>query len=92
MTKETLQTLRNILLRTLLVSLAFAVLTATVYYTGRSHWDRMMVDRWQLIDQLSLNLVIVGFYADSFLPSLTSPRASGRLALDTEAACLTTDL
>ena len=62
MTKETLQILRNILLRTLLVSLAFAVLMATVYYTGRSHWDRMIVVHWQLIDQPSLNLVVVGFF------------------------------
>ena len=62
MTKETLQTLRNILLRTLLVSVAFAVLMATVYYTGRSHWDRMIADHWQLIDQPSLNLVVVGFF------------------------------
>ena len=27
-----------------------------------SHWNTMIVDRWQLIDQPSLNLVITGFF------------------------------
>lgn len=60
--KETIQILRNILLRTFLISLVFALLMATIYYTGRSCWDRMIVDRWHLIDQPSLNLVVVGFF------------------------------
>ena len=71
--KETIQTLRNVLLRTFVISLAFALLTATVYYTGRTCWDRMIVDRWQLIDQPSLNLLVVGFFtlfaSTSFLSS-----------------------
>ena len=60
--KEIIQTFRNILLRTLIISLAFALLIAVIYYGGRSHWNTMIVDRWQLIDQPSLNLVITGFF------------------------------
>ena len=60
--KELIQTFRNILLRTLIISLAFALLIAVICYGGRSHWNTMIVDRWQLIDQPSLNLVITDFF------------------------------
>lgn len=60
--KETIQTLRNVLLRTFLISLVIALLMAVAYYCGRSHWDRMIVDRLHLIDQSSLNVVVFSFF------------------------------
>jgi len=46
----------------LVISLAFAVLIAAIYYGGRSQWNKLMVDRCQRIDRPSLNLVITGFF------------------------------
>jgi hypothetical protein len=61
--KETIQILRNILFRTFLISLVFALLMASVYYGRRDYWDSLIVNRWGLIDQPSLNVVAVSFFS-----------------------------
>ncbi len=61
--KETIQILRNILFRTFLISVVFALLMASVYYGRRDYWDSLIVNRWGLIDQSSLNVVAVSFFS-----------------------------
>ncbi len=47
---ETIRLIRDILLRTFLVSLIIALLIAGAYYGGRDFWDRLVVGRLALID------------------------------------------
>jgi hypothetical protein len=61
--KETIQIFRNILFRTFLISVVFALLMASVYYGRRDCWDSLIVNRWGLIDQSSLNVVAVSFFS-----------------------------
>ncbi len=61
--KETIQIFRTILFRTFLISVVFALLMASVYYGRRDHWDSLIVNRWGLIDQSSLNVVAVSFFS-----------------------------
>jgi len=61
--KETIQIFRNILFRTFLISVVFALLMASVYYGRRDYWDNLIVNRWGLIDQSSLNVVAVSFFS-----------------------------
>jgi hypothetical protein len=61
--KETIQIFRNILFRTFLISVVFALLMASVYYGRRDSWDSLIVNRWGLIDQSSLNVVAVSFFS-----------------------------
>jgi hypothetical protein len=60
---ETIRLIRDILLRTFLVSLIIALLIAGAYYGGRDFWDRLVVGRLALIDEGSLNVVVVSFFA-----------------------------
>jgi hypothetical protein len=59
---ETVRLIRDILLRTFLISLIIALLIVGIYYGGRHYWDDLMVGRLALIDQASLNVVVVGFF------------------------------
>jgi hypothetical protein len=61
--QETVRLIRDILLRTFLISLIIALLIVGVYYGGRHYWDNLMVVRLALIDQEFLNVVVVGFFA-----------------------------
>lgn len=60
---ETVRLIRDILLRTLLISLFFALLFAGVYYGARSYVESLLVTRLEIIDQGSLNAIVVGFFA-----------------------------
>jgi hypothetical protein len=60
--QETVRLIRDILLRTFLISLSIALLIVGIYYGGRHYWDNLMVGRLALIDQESLNVVVVGFF------------------------------
>ena len=60
---DTVRLIRDILLRTFLVSLIIALLFVGVYYGGRRYWDSLLVGRFALIDQGSLNAIVVGFFA-----------------------------
>ena len=60
---ETVRLIRDILLRTLLLSLFFALLIAGVYYGLRNYVDSLLVGRLEIIDQRSLNAIVVGFFA-----------------------------
>jgi hypothetical protein len=59
---ETVRLIRDILLRTFLISLIIALLIVGIYYGGRHYWDNIMVVRLALINQESLNVVVVGFF------------------------------
>jgi len=60
--KEAIQIFRDILFRTFVISAVIALLMASVYYGGRDCWDNLIVNRWGLIDQASLNVVAVSFF------------------------------
>jgi len=59
---ETIQVIRDILFRLFLISLIMGLLFAGVYYGGRGYWDRLIVDRLGLIDEKSLNVVVMEFF------------------------------
>jgi hypothetical protein len=59
---ETVRLIRDILLRTLLISLIIALLIVGIYYGGRRYWDNLMVVRLALIEQGSLNVIVVSFF------------------------------
>lgn len=59
---ETVRLIRDILLRTLLVSLIIVLLFVGVYYGGRRYLDSLLVERLALIDQKSLNVIVVSFF------------------------------
>jgi hypothetical protein len=61
--RETVRLIRDILLRTLLISLIIVFLFVGVYYGGRRYWDSLLVERLSLIDQSSLNVIVVSFFA-----------------------------
>jgi hypothetical protein len=58
---DVVRLIRDILFRTFLVSLGITLLIVGFYFAGRSHWDRLMVERLQLIDQNSLNVIVMSF-------------------------------
>ena len=60
---ETVRLIRDILLRTFLISLIIALLIAGVYYGVRSYWESLIVGRLEIIDQRSLNAIVVSFFA-----------------------------
>jgi hypothetical protein len=60
---ETVRHIRDILLRTLLISLFFTLLIAGIYYGLRSYVDSLLVGRLEIIDQRSFNAIVVGFFA-----------------------------
>ena len=59
---ETIRIIRDILFRLFLISLIMGLLFAGVYYGGRGYWDRLIVDRLGLIDEKSLNVVVIEFF------------------------------
>ena len=59
---ETIGIIRDILFRLFLISLIMGLLFAGVYYGGRGYWDRLIVDRLRLIDEKSLNVVVMEFF------------------------------
>jgi len=59
---ETIRIIRDILFRLFLISLIMGLLFAGVYYGGRGYWDRLIVDRLGLIDEKSLNVVVMEFF------------------------------
>ena len=59
---ETIRIFRNILFRTFLISLIAGLLFVGVYFGGRSYWTRLIVNRFGLIDEKSLNLVVMDFF------------------------------
>ena len=59
---ETIRVIRDILFRLFLISLIMGLLFAGVYYGGRGYWDRLIVDRLGLIDEKSLNVVVMEFF------------------------------
>ena len=59
---ETVRLIRDILIRTFLISLIIALLIVGVYYGGRNYWDSLLVGRLALIDQDSLNMIVVSFF------------------------------
>ena len=59
---ETIGIIRDILFRLFLISLIMGLLFAGVYYGGRGYWDRLIVDRLGLIDEKSLNVVVMEFF------------------------------
>ncbi len=58
---ETIRLIRNVLFRTFLIGVIIGLLYVGVYYGGRGYWDRLIVDRWALVDQRSLNVLTVSF-------------------------------
>lgn len=59
----TIRIIRDVLLRTFVIGAVFTLLMAGIYYGGRAYWERLLVGRWELADQKSLNAIIVGFFA-----------------------------
>ena len=59
---ETIGIIRDILFRLFVISLIMGLLFAGVYYGGRGYWDRLIVDRLRLIDEKSLNVVVMEFF------------------------------
>ena len=59
---ETIRIILDILFRLFLISLIMGLLFAGVYYGGRGYWDRLIVDRLGLIDEKSLNVVVMEFF------------------------------
>jgi hypothetical protein len=59
---ETIGIIRDILFRLFLISLIMGLLFAGVYYGGRGYWDRLIVNRLGLIDEKSLNVVVMEFF------------------------------
>jgi hypothetical protein len=59
---ETIRVIRDILFRLFLISLIMGLLFAGVYYGGRGYWDRLIVDRLGLIDEKSLDVVVMEFF------------------------------
>ena len=59
---ETIRIIRDILFRLFLISLIMGLLFAGVYYGGRVYWDRLIVDHLGLIDEKSLNVVVMEFF------------------------------
>jgi hypothetical protein len=59
---ETIRIIRDILFRLFLISLIMGLLFAGVYYGGRGYWDRLIVNRLGLIDEKSLNVVVMEFF------------------------------
>ena len=59
---ETIGIIRDILFRLFVISLIMGLLFAGVYYGGRGYWDRLIVDRLGLIDEKSLNVVVMEFF------------------------------
>ena len=59
---ETIRIIRDIFFRLFLISLIMGLLFAGVYYGGRGYWDRLIVDRLGLIDEKSLNVVVMEFF------------------------------
>ena len=59
---ETIRVIRDSLFRTFLIGLIFGLLYVCVYYGWRDHWDRLVVVRWALIDQKSLDVLTMSFF------------------------------
>ena len=59
---ETIRVIRDILFRLFLISLIMGLLFAGVYYGGRGYWNTLIVDRLGLIDEKSLNVVVMEFF------------------------------
>jgi hypothetical protein len=60
--KETIRVIRDILFRTFLIGVFFGLLYACAFYGWRDYWGTLLVARWALIDQDSLNLLTLGFF------------------------------
>lgn len=58
---KTIRVIRDTLLRAFLIGLLFGLLYAGVYYGGRGYWDRLMVDRWRVVDEKSLHVLALSF-------------------------------
>ena len=59
---ETIRVMRDALFRTFIIGLIFGLMYFCVYYGWRDYWDRLVVVQWALIDQKSLNVVIMNFF------------------------------
>ena len=58
---DTIRIIRDILFRTFLISLLVGLLFVGIYFGGRGYWQRLTVDRFALIDEKSLNVVVMDF-------------------------------
>ena len=61
-TYETVRLIRNTLFRAFLIGIIFALLYFGAYYGWRTYWDGLMVDRWGLIDEKSLHVLVIDFF------------------------------
>jgi hypothetical protein len=59
---QTVRIIRDIFFKTFLISLIAALLFAGVYFGWRARWIRIVVEQFQLIDEKSLNLVVMEFF------------------------------
>jgi len=60
---ETVRIIRDVLLRTLLISFMITLIIFGIYFGGRSYWVSLIVGRLELIDQKSLDAIVIGFFA-----------------------------
>lgn len=58
---ETIRVIRDTLFRTFLIGLLFGLFYVCVYYGWRDFWDELVVVRWALIDQESLDVLTLSF-------------------------------
>ena len=59
---ETIRLIRNTLFRAFLIGVIFVLLNFGAYYGWQSYWDGLMVDRWALIDQKSLHVLVMSYF------------------------------
>ena len=59
---ETIRVIRNVLLRTFLIGVVFGLLYVCIYFGWRDYWDELVVVRFALIDQKTLETLTMGFF------------------------------
>ena len=59
---ETIRVIRDALFRTFFIGLIFGLFYVCVYYGWRDFWDGLIVARWALIEQKSLDVLTMSFF------------------------------
>ena len=60
--REIIRLIRNTLFRAFFIGLIFVLLYFGGYYGWQGYWDGLLVDRWALIDQKSLHVLVLSYF------------------------------
>jgi hypothetical protein len=58
---ESIRIIRDVLFRTFLIGVAFGLFYVCIYFGWRDYWDNLVVVRWALVDQKSLDILTLSF-------------------------------